>query len=239
MNISPAFVVPKQGQLLGRMVVDYKRINGITEKTVWKRALHNFAHLEGKEPYKFYFASDAKAGFFQVRLSERASRLLAFSVGEGDRGAYRPTRLPFGPKNGPAEFQRRVETIWLEKGGHGQWYMDDLSWYAGGGTREEAFRNGLRTLQENLRARREGGATLEIRKTQLFQEEIKLLGFYFEKDGKKVTETKAAKLAKWRVETVKGIVGFLAFINYLREFYDPRVLTRCGKALRAYVREGR
>ena len=75
--------------------------------------------------------------------------------------------------------------------------MDDLSWYAGGRGREEAFQNGLRTLQENLKARTEGGATLEIKKTQLFQEEIKLLGFYFEKDGKKVTETKGIKLAEW------------------------------------------
>ena len=38
LNISPAFMVPKQGQLLGRMVVDYKHINKITEKTVWKGA---------------------------------------------------------------------------------------------------------------------------------------------------------------------------------------------------------
>ena len=150
-----------------------------------------------------------------MRLSDRASRLLAFSVEEGDPGVYRFTRLPFGPKNGPAEFQRRVETIWLENEGRGQWNVDDLSRYAGGETREEAFRNGLRTLQVNLRARRKGGVTLEINKTQLFHEEIKLLGFYFEKDGKKASGTKAIKLAGWRVGTVKEIVGFLApFITY-------------------------
>jgi hypothetical protein len=92
--------------------------------------------------------------------------------------------------------------------------MDDVSWYAGGATRGEAFQNGLRTLRENLGVCRKGGVTLEIKKTQLFQEEIRLLGFYFEKDGKKVTEAKAVKLAEWRVETAKEIVGFLAFINF-------------------------
>ena len=45
--------------------------------------------------------------------------------------------------------------------------------------------------------------------------------------------------AGWRAfENEKGTVGFLAFINYLREFYDPRLLTRCGRTLRAYVRKG-
>ena len=48
-NISAAFVVPKQGHLLGRMVADCKRNNSLTEKTVWKGGLRNFAHLEGKE----------------------------------------------------------------------------------------------------------------------------------------------------------------------------------------------
>ena len=79
---------------------------------------------------------------------------------------------------------------------------------------------------------------MEIKKTQLFREKIKLLGCYFEKDAKKVTERKAVKLAECRVETAKEIVGSLAFINFLREFFDPRVLTRCGKVLRGYVRKG-
>ena len=131
-----------------------------------------------------------------------------------------------------------METIWLENEGRGQWNVDDLSRYAGGETREEAFRNGLRTLQVNLRARRKGGVTLEINKTQLFHEEIKLLGFFFEKDGKKASGTKAIKLAGWRAGTVKESVGFLAPVNYLRGFYDPRVLTRRGEELRAYVRKG-
>ena len=54
LNVSPAFMAPKRGQLLERMVADYKHINGIADKTVWKGAIHNFAHLEGREPRKFY-----------------------------------------------------------------------------------------------------------------------------------------------------------------------------------------
>ena len=53
-----------------------------------------------------------------------------------------------------------------------------------------------------------------------------------------VEPVKEIKLGEWAINNEKGIVGFLAFINYLREFFDPRALTRCGRILRAYVRKG-
>ena len=53
-----------------------------------------------------------------------------------------------------------------------------------------------------------------------------------------IEPVKEIKLGEWAIKSEKGIVGFLAFVNYLREFSDPRVLTSCGETFRAYVRNG-
>ena len=53
-----------------------------------------------------------------------------------------------------------------------------------------------------------------------------------------IEPVKEIKLGEWAIKNEKGIAGFLAFINYLREFFDPRVLTRRGRILRAYVKRG-
>ena len=108
LHISPAFVVPKKEKILGRMVIDYRQINKLMDKTMWKGNLDNFSHLEEEREYRFDFVCVAKAGIPQVELSDTSQQLLAFSIGEAGRASYKPTRLPFGPKVGPAEFQRRV-----------------------------------------------------------------------------------------------------------------------------------
>ena len=48
-----------------------------------------------------------------------------------------------------------------------------------------------------------------------------LLGFRLGTQGKMIEPAKEIQLGGWEIKNEKGLVGFLAFINYLREFYDP------------------
>ena len=118
--------------------------------------------------------------------------------------------------------------VWIKNGGEGRRFMDDLSWSVSGATLDEAYALGKEKLIRNLDICRKNGITLEARKSQLFREEVVLLGFRFGKEGKMIEPVKEIKVGEWAIKDEKGIVSFLAFINYLREFYDPRVLTRRG-----------
>ena len=151
---------------------------------------------------------------------------------------FKPTRLPCGPQVGPAEFQRRAGTVWIKNGGEGRRFMDDLSWSASGAARDRARALGKEKLLRNLEICTKNGITLEARKAQLFRSEAVFSGVRFGKQGKMIEPAKEIKLGERATKNEKGIAGFLAFINYLREFDGPRVLTRCGETFRAYVKKG-
>ena len=82
LDLTPAFLVSKKGKMLGRVVVNYKRVNSATRKDVWKGRLNNFSHLMTDARKVFLFVFDAELRFLRVPRSNWASRLLAFSFGE-------------------------------------------------------------------------------------------------------------------------------------------------------------
>lgn len=172
LRISPAFLVPKKEKVLGRMVIDDRKINKLIDRTQWKGNLDDFSHLEAQYERRFFFVCDAKAGFLQVELGDSARQPLAFPMGEADRATYKPTRLPFRPKVGPAEFQRMVETEWSKNGGEGRWYMVAFSWGSSGATWEQAYALGKEKLLRNLEICRKNGIALEARNAQLFRSEL-------------------------------------------------------------------
>jgi len=76
--------------------------------------------------FAYYARFDMAAGFNAVVLHESCRDVLAIRT---PLGLYRPTRLPFGPKNNPSQFQKVVESLVNASPAYGKnifVYLDDI-----------------------------------------------------------------------------------------------------------------
>ena len=94
---SPAFIVDKVGDILGRVVTDYEAPNRETEDHPGVPADADEVLRKGAHK-PFHTVMDMVWGFSQIELTERAQRILTIVTKQGlKRWKY----LPFGPKQGP------------------------------------------------------------------------------------------------------------------------------------------
>ena len=91
--------------------------------------------LSNTKNAKVFSVVDAKDGFLQVSLDEESSFLTTFWT---PFGWYRWTRMPFGLKSSPEEFQRRVDDG-LEGLTNRAIIADDMIVYGSGNTEEESI----------------------------------------------------------------------------------------------------
>lgn len=85
---------------------------------------------------------DAKDGFWQVKLSEKASYLTTFNT---PFGRFRWLRMPFGISSGSEEFQRRMSDIIKDMEGV-HVIVDDILIYGKGINESEAVKDHDRKL---------------------------------------------------------------------------------------------
>jgi hypothetical protein len=97
---SPAFPT-KSGPRKRRVVIDYRRLNAITERATFviPRADDIKSEIAG---CRWYTAADAVSGFNHVRNTPETRTILAIVSASG---TWLPEALVFGPSNGPEDFQ--------------------------------------------------------------------------------------------------------------------------------------
>ena len=97
---APAFPT-KPGKRKRRVVIDYRKLNSITEKASF---LIPYADdiKEQMSAAWWYTAADAVSGFNHVRNTPEARMILAIVSASG---TWLPEALVFGPTNGPEDFQ--------------------------------------------------------------------------------------------------------------------------------------
>lgn len=108
-----------------RFCVDFQMLNAETVRQDWRMPdvdeICRTVAAEGR----IFAKIDLKAAYWQVPLSERASRLTEFFVPQ--RGFFRFRGMPFGLTNAPAVFQQGMETILAPVLGRGvAVYIDDI-----------------------------------------------------------------------------------------------------------------
>ena len=122
---SPAFMVrnhaeEKRGK--ARMVINYKKLNDntvfdgyyIPNKTVL------FNRIQGAT---WFSKMDCKSGYWQVKMDKDSIPLTAFSAPQGH---YEWVVMPFGLKNAPQIFQRRMDKIFKDLKHCCLVYIDDI-----------------------------------------------------------------------------------------------------------------
>lgn len=102
-----AFIVNKHSEIVrgkSRMVFNYKRLNDNTE--------HDIYHLSNKEALlkgtNIYSKLDLKSGFWQIKLEQDSRKWTPFVT---HNGHYEWNVMPFGLKNAPQIFQRKIDNI--------------------------------------------------------------------------------------------------------------------------------
>ena len=95
----------KEGGL--RFCIDLRKLNNWTIKDTYLLP-HIDKTLDSLQGSQWLSSLDLKSGYLQVKMDEESKPLTAFTVGL--LGFSECKRMPFGPTNTPATFQRLMET---------------------------------------------------------------------------------------------------------------------------------
>ena len=209
---SPMVPAKKAGGAPGeiRWAIDYRTLNDATVTDSYP--IPNIDEvLERLAGSKYYSALDAAAAYHTIPVEKKSRPLLAFTT---PMGLYEFTKMPFGPKNSGAVYARFVDML-LQKirSPHVVAYIDDILVFT------EELENHVKQLRSVFEMHRIAGIKLRPKKTSLFTEQTKYLGFDVSKDGISMRRSFVEKILDWpRPATTKQLRTFLGFTSFYRSF---------------------
>lgn len=215
---APILLVKKKNGSF-RLVIDYRALNAITEKTEFSmpRADDIYRRLGGS---KFFSVIDCRSGFSQIEINVKDRHKTAFSTPNGTR--YQFKRMPFGLTNGPAVFQRAMIDLLAGLEDIVFCFIDDLI------VHHVSFSGHLEALRRVLQRLESGNVKLNAEKSTICANQIKFLGNIVTADGLKPDPEKVQALADMRrPANLHEVRSLLGGINYLRPFV-PNCSIECG-----------
>ena len=152
---------------------------------------------------------DAGQAYYQVKVSEKSSKLLTFNT---PFGRYRFLRMPFGIKSAPEVWQRTASQFFGDLDGT-EVIMDDiLVW---GRTQEEHDER----LRKVLQRARDRNITLNRKKCKVGLSEVNYVGHVLSSKGLKVDDSKVIAIKQMESPKDKAaVLRFLGMIAYIGKF---------------------
>ena len=209
MFASPVVAAKQQGKDTRRVCGDYRLLNKCTKPCTYptKNAQQITARMKGA---KYFTKLDLMKGYLQLRLTDSASKMCTIVT---MNGAYEPVTMPFGVRNGPAIFQRRISTeVLRELDGHGvESFIDDICVYS------ETFAEHLRLLRAVFERLRACDLVLNGPKCMLGGAWVDFLGVRVDGMGVAHTEGRKEALRSMTVPKDKAQLRcFLGISNFFR-----------------------
>ena len=171
---SPTFMVINRNEInrnKAHMVVNYKQLNDNT--------IFDGYFLPNKETLihktrncNWHSKFDCKSGFYQIKMTEESKPLTAFSTPQGH---YEWNVLPFGLKNAPQIFQRKMDNIFREYD-FIHVYVDDM--LISSKTKEQH----LKHLDTFIDLCKTHGIGLSKKKSIIGEQKIEFLGLMIDSD---------------------------------------------------------
>jgi putative transposase len=153
---------------------------------------------------------DLRMGYHHIRIWEGDQYKLAFW---GHDDLYMPLRLPFGPKNGPAVFQRLMDEVLRHLREVARAFIDDTIVHTKG------FGAHLVALRAVLEQLRRYNIKVHPNKIRILFPEVAFLGHMVNPIGLKPQELKVAAIQRIPYPTsVTAMKQLLGIINYYRKF---------------------
>ena len=230
---SPIVIVPKkdgQGGFAPRMCVDYRKLNAITKLDAYPIPRISDI-LEYMPPVVKYFSTyDMFMGYNQIGMEEDAVTKSAFVTPDGH---YEFLRMPFGPTNAPATFQRAMNEIFGDMVGKGLYvYIDDVTLYS------STFEEHMALTEEFLSRLRRFRFYIKPKKCTIATHEVELLGHLVTQEGIKPSPSKVKAVADYPRPTSKTeLRAFLGLIGYYRNFIEgcSRIMQPLSRLLQEHV----
>lgn len=208
---SPVVVVRKTDGSI-RLCVDFRKLNQKTRKDAFPlpRIDESFDALQGA---KFFSTIDLASGYHQVAVKEHDQHKTAFTT---PFGLYEYLRMPMGVCNGPATFQRLMQTamndlifqIMLV-------FLDDILLFS------KTFTEHLERVDVVLKRLQDTGLKVKLEKCHFLQQKVKFLGHQISAEGIETDPGKIEAVKQWPVPTtLKELRSFLGFCGYYRRFVE-------------------
>jgi hypothetical protein len=206
---SPVLIVRKPNGGL-RVCMDYRALNAITVKDRYPIPLIKET-LDRLCKAQIFTRLDIVAAFNNMRIREGDEYMTAFIT---RYGLYQYKVLPFGLCNGPASWQRYMNSLMPEfLDEFVTIYLDDLLIYS------ENLDSHIQHVRKVLLKLRAAGIPADIDKCEFHVQEVKYLGLILTPGGLKMDPSKVDAIQSWEEpKCVKDVQSFLGFANFYRRF---------------------
>lgn len=198
-------------------------IDPVILNTALKRPNYQFPKLEEILPEvgkaKIFSKVDLRKGYWQVKLSEKSSKLTTFWT---PFGRYRFLRLPFGLCSSSEIFQMKLYEITHDLEGI-QVMADDILVLGIGETEEDAMTNHNKNLENLLKRLDVHNCKLNREKLVLCKKSVTFFGHLLSSEGLKQDPGKVEAIKRMpEPADKKALHRFLGMTNYLAKFI-PRL----------------
>lgn len=183
---SPLILVEAPGKS-PRPCVDYRKLNAITCDQVYP--IPNIEEtVEMVSSAKFVSTLDLTRGYWQVPLTERASRFASFI---SPLGSFWPVVLSCGLKNAPFCFSHLMNRILRGLQDFALPHLDDIAVFS------DSWEGHMSHLREVLNRLLQSGLTIKAEKCQLGRAEVNYLGLTVGQGFRRPSELKIAAIAEY------------------------------------------
>ena len=222
---SPVVLVRKKDGTI-RFCVDYRELNKITKRDTYPLPRVDDV-LDCLANAKFFSSLYLESGYHQCPVEERDREKTAFVTPDG---LFEFKVMPFGLSNGPATFERLMDSILRDrKWKHCLLYLDDLCVF--GRTLEEHNAR----LHDVLSCLDRGNLSLNLKKCTFGATQITILGHEISQHGIRPDSSKTKAVRDFpKPENQKAVRSFLGLCSYYRRFIQnfSRVAARLNELLK-------
>eukprot|EP00122_Pirum_gemmata_P007107 Pgem_evm2s6513 len=215
---APVHCVPKKAAGEWRLVVDYRELNKriVADSYPIPRMMDILYDVQG---CKYYIIVDVEWGFYNIGIRESCKHLTAFIC---HLGLFEFNVMPMGLKNSPAEFQRIIDAaLGYMDSAKVKVYIDDIVIAA------DSEGEALDAFEEVLKRLSAAGLRIKVKKLEMLQSSVKLLGHVVSENGIEVDKDRIVALRKMRTpknkDELKSFLGTVAYMKLFIPNYSLRV----------------